>query len=170
MKIPFQNIQLEEKIAFQNVVSQRKKFHYKKMGEEFQNFVSSIVDSGYTLKGPYFYSLNNTPMDEIVDIEMFFPIYEKTFDTYKFPQSSYNSYFEIGPVFKNIVVGNFEKNTEQIYAELIATLEINDLEINTPFFHVLSEDGSNYTYIYLGYSSELVFKSNEDDESFNFGF
>ena len=155
MKIPFQNIQLEEKIAFQNVVSQRKKFHYKKMGKEFQHFVSSIVDSGYTLKGPYFYSLNNTPIDEIVDIEMFFPIYENIFDTYKFPQFSYNSYFEIGPVFKNIVTENFEKNTEQIYAELIATLEINNLEVNTPFFHILPEDGTKYIKIFLGYSTDF---------------
>lgn len=152
MKIPFKNIQLEEKIAFQNVVSHRKKFHYKKMGDEFQNFVSSIADSGYTLKGPYFYSLNNTPMNEIVDIEMFFPIYENIFDIYKLPHFCYNSYFEIGPVFRNIVIENFDKNTEQAYAELIETLEINDLEINTPFFHILSEDGSSYTHLFLGYS------------------
>lgn len=152
MKISFSDITWEEKIAYQNVISSRKKFHYSEMEEEFKKFFSEIVEEGYTLKGPFFYSLNNTPMDEMVDIEMFFPIYENQFmNTEKISNFQFHSYFEIGPVFKGIVAEDFENRTEQIYAELLYTLEANDLEINTPFFHVPAKDGSKYMYIYLGY-------------------
>lgn len=160
MEISFSDITWEEKIAYQNVVSSRKKFHYSEMAEEFKVFVSKIVEEGYTLKGPFFYSLNNIPMDEIVDIEMFFPIYENQFmNTEKTSNFQFHSYFEIGSVFKGIVAEDFENRTEQIYAELLYTLETNDLEINTPFFHVPAKDGAKYMYIYLGYvSKELVLK------------
>ena len=164
MKISFQNIQVEEKIAFQNVISQRKQVHYKKMDGAFQKFISIVVASGYHLKGPYFYSLNNAPIDEIVDIEMFIPIFENCFDTKNLATFNYHTYFEVGPVLKNSVTESFEKNTEQVYAELLATLEINDLEINTPFFHILPRDKAKYTYIYLGYTSNSLFLKDTEGE------
>lgn len=166
MKISFNDILWEEKIAYQNVISFREKFQYNQMEDKFKKFISKIVEANYTLKGPFFYSLNNTPMDEIVDIEMFFPVYQKQFKNVKNLENfRFHSYFEIGPVFKGIVTGDFENQTERIYAELLDTLATNHLEINTPFFHVTAQDGAKYMYICLGYvSQELLDEMNNSNE------
>ncbi|GAB2025565.1 DUF5085 family protein [Lactovum odontotermitis] len=157
MEIPFEDVKWEEKIAFQNVLSFREKFYYEDLEDHFKSFISKAVEADYSLKGPFFYSLNNFPKDKMVDIEMFFPVYENKFENAdQLENFHFHSYFEIGPVFKGIVTGNFETQTERIYAELLETLETNQLEINTPFFHIPARDGSKYAYIYLGYASQEV--------------
>ncbi|AIS61197.1 hypothetical protein JL58_09145 [Listeria ivanovii subsp. londoniensis] len=135
-------------MSFQNVVSKRAKFYYSEMEENYKNFVSGIIDEGYNLKGPFFYSLNNVPTDEMIDIEMFFPIIENIFEVEDY---QFASYFEITPLLKTIIVGDFDNVTEQSYAELLATLEVNNLNIATPFYHVFPKNGSKYVNLYVGY-------------------
>lgn len=137
-----------DKISFQNVVSKRAKFYYSEMEENYKNFVSGIINEGYNLKGPYFYSLKNVPTDEMIDIEMFFPIIENIFEVEDY---QFASYFEITPLLKTIIVGDFDNVTEQSYAELLATLEVNNLNIATPFYHVFPKNGSKYVNLYVGY-------------------
>lgn len=137
-----------KKIGFQNVVSKRAICHYSEMKKNYENFVSGIADEGYNLKGPYFYSLNNVPKDEMVDIEMFFPIIENIFEAKGY---HFASYFEINQLLKIIIIGDFDSRTEQSYAELLITLEENNLSIATPFYHVLPKDGGAYVNLYLGY-------------------
>ncbi|BDR59421.1 DUF5085 family protein [Xylocopilactobacillus apicola] len=136
------------KLGFQNVVSQRFSFHYSKFDEFYRNFLSGILDNGYHLKGPYFYSLNNVPRDQIVDIEMFMPIEENYFQVEEY---QFASYFEITNLLKTIVFGDFDITTEQSYAKLLTTIELNNLDIATPFYHVIPSNGSRYVSIYLGY-------------------
>ncbi|MGK0551122.1 DUF5085 family protein [Enterococcus faecalis] len=140
-----------EKIGFQNVVSKRAKFHYSEMEKNYENFVSGIADEGYNVKGPYFYRLNNVSKDEMVDIEMFFPIIENTFEAEGY---QFASYFEIKQLFKTIIVGDFDKVTEQSYADLLATLEENNLNVATPFYHIFPQNGSKYVNLYIGYYRE----------------
>lgn len=149
MDVLLQAVTFDEKLAYQNVVSRRATFHYSTLGEHLTAFVSDIVRQGGTPKGPYLYSLNNVPLDEITDIEFFLPIRESTFSAVE--GTRFHSYFEISPLVKGIVTGDFERRTEQVYAQLLATLEGNGLEINAPFFHVLPEDGSKYASVYVGY-------------------
>ncbi|GAB3575462.1 DUF5085 family protein [Leifsonia lichenia] len=145
-----QGIAFEEKLAFQNVVSRRAKFHYSELGEHLEAFVSDVARCGGTPKGPHFSSLNNVPLDEITDIELFLPVRESTFR----PQEGmlFHSYVEIGPVAHGIVRGDFENQTELVYSQLLAALESRDLTINAPFFHVFPSDGSKYASVYLGYA------------------
>lgn len=150
-----------EKIAHQNVVRKRVTFHYLEFEQHFQTFIEGIVDAGYTIKGPVFYSLNNTPLDEMVDIEFFLPIAEGIFSLsgYRF-----SSYFIVESLIKTRVMGNFNIMTERAYALLLVSLEENDLEINTPFYHVIPSDGSSYVEIFLGYTQKAV----EEEEVFGF--
>lgn len=136
------------KIGFQNVVSKRETFEYPKIEEFYKDFISEIIDSGYHPKGPYFYSLNNVPENDIVDIEMFLLILENSLDLEGF---KFYSYVELNNLVKTIVAGDFKHNTEIAYAELLATLEINNWEIATPFYHVVPTNGSKYINLYLGY-------------------
>ena len=149
MDVLLQAVTFDEKLAYQNVVSRRATFHYSKLGEHLTAFVSDIIRQGGTPKGPYVYSLNNVPLDEITDIEFFLPIRESAFRGEE--GTLFHSYFEIAPLVKGIVPGDFEHQTERVYAQLLATLDDHDLEINAPFFHVLPVDGSKYAAVYVGY-------------------
>lgn len=142
-----------DKIAYQNVVSQTKKFYYTEFEKVFQEFVEGIVKTNASIKGPYFYSLNNTPFDELIEIEMFMPIYDTTFESegYKF-----QTYYEVGPLMKTQITQNFETTTETAYFYLLKTLEINTLEIHTPFYHIPAKDGSKYIDIYVGYKEKTT--------------
>ncbi len=112
--------------------------------------MTDIVRQGGTPKGPSVYSLNNVPLDEITDIEFFLPIHEAAFRADG--GMLFHSSFEISPLVKGIVTGDFENQTELIYARLLAALDANGLEINAPFFHVFPADGSKYASVYVGYA------------------
>lgn len=150
--LPNSRVAVDEKLSFQNVVSKRNKFHYSELENYYKAFVTGIVDAGYSLKGPYFYSLNNVPKDEYVDIEMFFPIVEESFEVEGY---QFSSYFEISPLIKTVITGDFDVQTERAYAELLATLEVNELDIATPFYHVYPRSGMEYVELYLGYYERL---------------
>lgn len=146
------NVEIANKIAYQNVVRKRSKFHYSEMERYYEEFASGIVEAGYTLKGPYLYSLNNVPKDEMVDIEMFFPIQESVFERKDY---QFSSYMEVKSLIKRVVSHDFEILTEQAYAELLETLEMNQLQINTPFYHIVPVNGLQYVEILLGYAAGL---------------
>lgn len=148
MKLPIYVVKINH-ISFQNVVKKRMKFHYSQMEANLDQFISGIVESGYNLEGPFFYSLNNTPLDEIMDVEMFMPISNTicNLDGYEF-----SSYFEIENLLKTVVKGNFYTMTEQGFAKLMISLEENDFDIVTPFYHFFPKDGLNYLELLVGYS------------------
>lgn len=151
------NVELVNKLAYQNVVRKRAIIHYSGLEEQYKAFVCGIVDAGYTLKGPSLYSLNNVPTDEIVDIEMFFPIVENIFELEGY---DFSSYMELKSLVRRIITDNFETVTEYAYTELLSVLEINQLEINTPFYHKIPMNGCKYAEVLLGYrnKSEEVFE------------
>lgn len=142
-----------EGLAYQNVVSYRAKFHYSKLGEYAEAFAADVVKLGGTVKGPYFYSLNNVPMDEVTDIEFFLPIQQSAFEAVE--GMRFHSYYSLSPLALGTVIGDIETNTEYVYALLLASLERRGLEVNAPFFHVLPEDRSPYVSVYLGYADPL---------------
>lgn len=145
-----QRVSFGERLAFQNVVSARAEFHYTELAGHLDEFAVAVNAAGCEPTGPLFYSLNNVPMDEMVDIEMFLPIRQNTFDGAD--GLRFSSYFEVFPLVRGVVTGDFETQTEAVYAQLLEALEAQDLEINSPFFHVLQKDGSPHALVYLGYA------------------
>ena len=149
MATPFHDVALGERLSFQNVVSHRTKCHYTEMAAQFDEFVSQVKATGSEPVGPLFYSLNNVPMDEMVDIETFLPIRQGTFPRHE--DFLFHSYVDVSPLLRGIVKGKFEEQTEAVYTQLLATLEANDLEINSPFYHVFQKDPSPFVLVYVGY-------------------
>jgi hypothetical protein len=150
MEVVFHDITPGERLAFQNVVSSRAQFHYSELAERFDAFTADVVALGGEPRGPLFYGLNNVPTDGIVDVEMFLPIRQNTFPGEE--GLRFHSYFEVSPLLRGVVTGDFERQTEVVYARLLATLEANDLEMNSPFFHVFQKDVSPYALVYVGYA------------------
>ena len=150
MDIPLQPVAFGQKLAYQNVVSRRRRFHYGELAVQLGRFVSDVLGHGGRPRGPAFYSLNNVPLDEITDIEFFLPIREAAFAA---PDGMrFHSYLEISPTVRGIVTGEVERRTEYVYAQLLAALESRGLRVNAPFFHVFPDDGSAYATVYLGYA------------------
>ncbi|QNE37232.1 DUF5085 family protein [Leifsonia shinshuensis] len=147
---PQQRVAFGERLAYQNVVSSRETFHFSELAARFEEFASAIAKRGYDPQGPFFYSLNNVPLDEVVDIEMFLPIRQGTFDDE--PGLFFHSYFEMSPLLHGVVGGDFENRTEQVYAQLLGILDANGLVINSPFVHVVHRDASPSVSVYVGYS------------------
>lgn len=138
-----------EKIGYQNVVSKQEKIFYRKLDNFFQEFLDGISESKKHLRGPMMYSLNNVPTDEMVDIEVFMPIYESEFkkEGYKF-----SSYIEIENLLQTTIKKNYEESAEQAYGELLIALEENLLEINTPFYHILPMNEYEEVKLLIGYN------------------
>ena len=151
MKLP-ENVVKVNKIAFQNVVRQRLSFHYSEMEEHLEQFIKGIVEAGYQLKGPFFYSLNNVPLNEVIEIELFMPISN---DVFSLKGYNFSTYFEISNLLKTIIKGDLKTLTEIEYAKLIIALEESGLEMVTPFYHVVPKNGLEYLELLVGYSENI---------------
>ena len=151
MKLP-ENVVKVNKIAFQNVVRQRLSFHYSEMEEHLEQFIKGIVEAGYQFKGPFFYSLNNVPLNEVIEIELFMPISN---DLFSLKGYNFSTYFEISNLLKTIIKGDLKTLTEIEYAKLIIAMEKNDLEMVTPFYHVVPKNGLEYLELLVGYSENI---------------
>lgn len=146
---------IEEPVPYADIeravveASARAQFHYSESAERFDRFASRITAKGYDPNGPFFYSLNNVPLDEMVDIEMFLPIRQSTFAGER--DLLFRSYFQLAPLLRGIVRPDFESQTERVYAQLLSALEVKELEINSPFFHLVGQDVSPYACVFVGY-------------------
>lgn len=147
MRLPIDVVNVE-KIAFQNVVRKRASFHYNEMDKHLHQFISGIVGAGYQIKGPFFYSLNNVPLNEVVDIEMFMPISN---DLFQLEGYEFSTYFEVDNLLKTVVQGNLAEMTEVGFAKLVLSLAENELEIATPFYHIVPKDGLQYLELLVSY-------------------
>ncbi len=56
---------------------------------------------------------------------------------------------------KTIIKGDLKTLTEIEYAKLIIALEENDLEMVTPFYHVVPKNGLEYLELLVGYSENI---------------
>lgn len=102
------------------------------MEEVIQEFITEILDSNGTLKGPLFYSLNNIPKDEIIHIELFMPIEEDMIPLRE--NQLFHSYFSVEDMISVCLFQTFETRTEVAYRVLIDYMEEHHLKQITPIF------------------------------------
>ncbi|MFI3886561.1 DUF5085 family protein [Streptococcus parauberis] len=144
------DVEIVNILEARNVIKKRKTFYYSHMKEEMNSLIQDIEQAGGHLAGPLVYSLNNVPKDDLIlDIEFIFPIEE---DYLEVENTTFSSYFEIPNLIAAAVDHDFENLTKVAYNELLLTLELNEMEVNTPFYHVFSQDGSTKVTILLGYA------------------
>ncbi|AKI57431.1 DUF5085 family protein [Streptococcus agalactiae] len=144
------DVEIVDKLEARNVIKRRKLFKYDQMKEEMNHFISDIENEGGHISGPLVYSLNNVPDDDfILDIEFIFPVEE---DYLEIENAAFSTYFEIPNLIATAVDHDFETLTKVTYNELLSTLKLNDIDVNTPFYHVLSDDSTSKVTILLGYA------------------
>ncbi|AXQ79401.1 DUF5085 family protein [Streptococcus chenjunshii] len=139
----------EDLFEARNVIRKRKQFHVNQMREELDAFMTAVEAAGGHPAGPIVYSLNNVPQDGYMDIEFFLPLEEENIQV---EGMTFSSYFEINNVIMASVDHNYEELTKEAYARLLWTLEQNGMDQNTPFYHILSTEGSGKVTVLLGYA------------------
>lgn len=148
-----------DSIRFTNVVSKQYRFYYEDMDKVIKEFLGDIDKKGAVVEGPLFYSLNNIPMDKMMNVELFMPIEQDKFEIDK--DMCFHSYFSIENMVSIYMYANFEKNTEIAYAALLNYIDENKLKQVTPIFHILSGDQTmQYVVIKIG-----VISDEEDEKS-----
>lgn len=145
----------KDAIRYTNVVSKTYRFHYKNMDDIINQFLFELVQQKVTIKGPLFYSMNNAPMDEMVNAEFFMPIEEDNLEVMK--DTYFHSYYSIEDMISICLFDQFEKNTEIAYYMLLEYMELNDLNPTTPFFHIITGDETlQYVFIKVGVTPERI--------------
>ena len=147
----YPGISVKKKAAFQNVVSRREKFPFRYMQDHLKSFLSAIVEEGLTMKGPWFYTLNHPPRGMRVDIEFFCPVNE---NVYHGSGLRFRSYMEVGPLLAYRLTHDFYEAPKKVYAELLETLEVNQLKMTAPFFHLYPVGKPAYVDIMVPYAPE----------------
>jgi hypothetical protein len=150
-----------DSIRFTNVISRKYRFHYNDMQKALEDFINDVMKLNVILKGPLFYSINNVPIDELLNVEFFTSV--KNDKVSLMEDMSFHSYFSIENMISYCLFSNFESNTEVAYRILIDYMEQNNLKQVTPIFHVLSGNHTmQYAFIKIGVSND----SNKNNNGF----
>lgn len=146
-------ILLEDSIRYTNVISKKYRYHYNDMNEIMESFINEIINVNATVKGPMFYSINNVPMDKMVNAELFMPVHE---DKVVIKDDMlFHSYYNIENMITFCLYDQFEKTSEIGYSSLLQYMKQNQLRQVTPIFHVFSGDRSlQYLFIKIGVTPE----------------
>ncbi|PNY19781.1 DUF5085 family protein [Streptococcus parauberis] len=144
-----EDVSIKESLFMENVVRQRHSFNINQLEEKLEQFVSEAEALQLTPTGQLMYSMNNTPLDEIVDIEFFLPIEEVNISS---DQLHFSSYLEFNNIIYSTLTHDYQSLTEEAYAKLFLTLENNDRELVTPFYHLFSIDNKNEVTIFVSYA------------------
>lgn len=144
-------ISTDDSIRYQNVVSKRYHFFYTDMTKYMQEFLEEIKRRGLHPHGKIFYTLNNVPKDENMDVEFFLPVREENVESQG--EFHYHSYYEVENMISTRVVGDFEQNTQVAYSALNSFMTTMNLKQITPPFHVIDRAGeTDFVTIKIGYS------------------
>lgn len=138
-----------DSIRYTNVLSRKYRFHYKDMYEAMEDFLKDIGSLQVDVNGPLFYSLNNVPLDEVMNVEFFIPVVQSNLPNVD--DMLFHSYFSIENMVSLNVVDHLETNTEIAYKLLFEYMEEKKKTQVTPIFHILSGDDSlQYMAIKIG--------------------
>ncbi|MFD0588497.1 DUF5085 family protein [Paenibacillus sp. GCM10027627] len=144
---------LGDSIRYTNVISKRYRYHYSDTNDVMESFLNDVGDTKATIKGPLFYSINNLPMDEMVNAEFFMPVYENQVETRE--NMYFHSYYNIEDMITFCIHDQFETATEEAYGALMHYMDQNGLQQVTPIFHIISGDRSlAYVNIKIGIAPE----------------
>ena len=84
-----------------------------------------------------------------MDVEFLLPLQEEYLEV---EGMRFSTYFEINNVLMVSLDHDYEELTKEAYARLLWTLEQNDQELNTPFYHIFQTEGAGRVTVLIGYA------------------
>ena len=139
-----------QSIHLENVISRYYQVDLTDFSQVFEDFLVTVVKSGYTPKSNFFYAINSDledPIDMIVQV--FVPVEEDK--SYDLPSEyRYQSYYEV----INLLGVRVEGENEALFAEGIRMLvdQIVDMDAelaSPPFYFVNQIEGKTFTDILI---------------------
>lgn len=141
---------LNQAIHFENVISRYYQVDLNDFASAFEDFVLTIVKSGYTPKSNFFYSINSDLEDPIdMILQVFIPVEEDK--SYDLPSEyRFQSYFEV----INMLGVRIEGSSEDVFSEGIRLLVDKIVDINAelaspPFYFVNQIENQTFTDIMI---------------------
>lgn len=133
------DVGLNQTIHFENIISRYYQVDLKDFSSTFEDFVLTVVKSGYTPKSNFFYAINSDLEDPIdMILQVFIPVEEDK--SFELPSEyQFQSYFEV----INMLSVRVEGSSEDVFSEGIRTL-VNkivemDVELASPPFYFVNQ-------------------------------
>ncbi len=152
-----------KKLAYRNVYMETYSFYPKEIGEALKIYESKLEQANLTPIGPFFFEIISDIHDEIMDATFYTPIKEnKLPENFDDDYVRFSSYLYIDQMIMTRVMGDFDKESQVKYNEMLRYAGEQDLTIITPFFNVFKSIGDQtYVEIYLG--ATRVFETPEEE-------
>lgn len=144
-------IGFNQELHFENVISRYYVVSSNEMAEAFQDFLTTVIELGYTPTSGFFYSINSDiRQDTEIVLQTFLPVEE--LNKNDLPEEyRYQSYFQVNQMLATRIVGEDEHDFSVGLEELISKIIEADLTICTPSFYLVSQiEDKVYTDVMIG--------------------
>ena len=152
----FKNVGEYQDIQYRNVISRYYTVSTEEMPDTYNAFLDEVRKAGYTLRGPFFYTINSK-LEENQDVlmELFIPVEEECIEDALPKDFLYHSLFQV----LNIVSTRILEPDDELVREgidfLAGYIHFRDYkELTPPFFFTTISDGKVYTDIKVGVLKE----------------
>ena len=148
----FKNVGEYQDIQYRNVISRYYTVSPEKMPDTYNTFLDEVKKAGYTLLGPFFYTINSK-LEENQDVlmELFIPVEEEYIEDSLSKDFLYHSMFQVLNTVSTRILEPDDESVREGIDFLAGYIHFRDYkELTPPFFFITISDGKVYTDIKVG--------------------
>ena len=148
----FKNVGEYQDIQYRNVISRYYTVSPEEMPDTYNAFLDEVRKAGYTLLGPFFYTINSK-LEENQDVlmELFIPVEEEYIENALPKDFLYHSMFQVLNTVSTRILEPDDESVREGIDFLVGYIRFRDYkELTPPFFFTTISDGKVYTDIKVG--------------------
>ena len=152
----FKNVGEYQDIQYRNVISRYYKVSPEEMPDTYNAFLDEVREAGYTLRGPFFYTINSK-LEENQDVlmELFIPVEEEYIEDALPKDFLYHSLFQVLNTVSTRILEPDDELVREGIDFLAGYIHFRDYkELTPPFFFTTISDDKVYTDIKVGVLKE----------------
>ena len=152
----FKNVGEYQDIQYRNVISRYYTVSPEEMPDTYNAFLDEVREAGYTLRGPFFYTINSK-LEENQDVlmELFIPVEEEYIEDALPNDFLYHSLFQVLNTVSTRILEPDDELVREGIDFLAGYIHFRDYkELTPPFFFTTSIDEKFYTDIKVGVLKE----------------
>lgn len=134
-----------DSIQCMNVYSKEYAFLYKEIGDIIKDFLRLCRENKLKPGGNFFYAVKKIDKEANMEVELFYPAEDP--DRMTGSGLKFQTYYMVENMISVVVMNDFEINMEKAYAALLVLAEENGLEILSPFYNEIINNGKELYYI-----------------------
>ena len=152
----FKNVGEYQDIQYRNVISRYYTVSPEEMPDTYNTFLDEVQKAGYTLLGPFFYTINSK-LEENQDVlmELFIPVEEEYIENALPKDFLYHSMFQVLNTVSTRILEPDDESVKEGISFLAGYIYYQGhCELTPPFFFTTISDGKVYTDIKVGVLKE----------------